>query len=422
MDDEAVANVFAKLKSRGMFHMDLTLDRMRSALHSFDLERPSCVTVQILGTNGKGSTAAFLERLCRRHGLRTGCYASPHFLSPAERIRIDGIPVSPRLMAAQAPILDCVAEDLTYFEWLTCCCLLIFREKRVDVAILEAGLGGRNDATTAVEADLTCFTPIAMDHLDVLGGTLADIASDKADAIRHRVPALSAQQSPVPLKILEDAAARNRTSLECIEPLPGTMPLGLQGGHQRQNASLALAAWRALARSMNLRPNRDLEADALAATILPGRLQSIPGDAETPRILLDGAHNPHGAKALVAHLAEACITPSHIVYACLADKDWRGCLAQLAEAMPGIPVLVPGLSCERGADPEEVAGFRRSLGYGHMQGMAETAPNVATALTRILSETGPSQGSGDRRPVLVTGSLYLLSEVYALHPDWLVYA
>ncbi|MEG6501714.1 bifunctional folylpolyglutamate synthase/ dihydrofolate synthase, partial [Desulfovibrio sp. 1214_IL3152] len=130
------------LDGLGLFHMDMGLDRMRRALSHLGLDRPPFVTVQILGTNGKGSTAAFLSSLCRAHGLRTGLYTSPHFVSPTERIRIDDRPWSQNLWPAQADKIMNAVPELTYFEFLTVLALLAFRQEQLDVAVLEAGLGG----------------------------------------------------------------------------------------------------------------------------------------------------------------------------------------------------------------------------------------------------------------------------------------
>ena len=201
------------LDSLGLFHMDMGLDRMRHALSALGLVRPPFVTVQVLGTNGKGSTASFLASLCAAHGLRAGLYTSPHFVSPTERIRIDGRPWPQELWAAQANKVMDAAPALTYFEFLTVLALLAFAEERVDVAILEAGLGGSHDATTAVSADVLCFTPIAMDHKDVLGDSLAAIATDKAGAIRSAAPVCSTFQFPQAARAIEAAALVHKAPL-----------------------------------------------------------------------------------------------------------------------------------------------------------------------------------------------------------------
>ena len=167
------------LDALGLFHMDFGLDRVRNALDALGLLTPPFVTVQIVGTNGKGSTSTFLSCVARAHGLKVGLYTSPHFVTPRERIRINGT----MLPADRWPVLaDRVMEaapNLTYFEFLTALGLLAFAEAGVDLVVMEAGLGGHYDATTAMPVQAVCFTPIGMDHEKILGPTLTDIASDK---------------------------------------------------------------------------------------------------------------------------------------------------------------------------------------------------------------------------------------------------
>ena len=242
----SLQDVLRHLDALGLFHMDLGLDRMRRVLRALKLERPPFVVVQVAGTNGKGSTSAFLGALCAAHGCRTGLYTSPHFVSPEERIRINGTPVPGTAWPGPANrIVAASGEELTYFEFLTVLALLLFREAGVEVAILEAGLGGRHDATTAVTADIVCFTPIAMDHAAVLGPTLGDSARDKAGAIRSGAPVLTAPQFPAAAQALTAAATACGAELSAAPPLPpGWLPhLGLAGAHQLINAGLALAAW-----------------------------------------------------------------------------------------------------------------------------------------------------------------------------------
>ena len=180
------------LDALGLFHMDFGLDRMRNALDALGLLTPPFVTVQIVGTNGKGSTSTFLSCVARAHGLKVGLYTSPHFVTPRERIRINGT----MLPADRWPVLaDRVMEaapNLTYFEFLTALGLLAFAEAGVDLVVMEAGLGGHYDATTAMPVQAVCFTPIGMDHEKILGPTLTDIASDKSQAMRPGVPAFTA--------------------------------------------------------------------------------------------------------------------------------------------------------------------------------------------------------------------------------------
>lgn len=406
----------------GMFHMDLGLERMRRALAALDLERPPFVVVQVLGTNGKGSTSAFLAELCTAYGCRVGLYTSPHFVSPEERIRVNGRPVPGDAWPEPAnSVMATVSGDsLTYFEFLTLLALLAFREARVDVAIMEAGLGGRSDATTAVPADLLCYTPIAMDHAAVLGPTLADIARDKAAAIRSRAPVCTAPQFPAAREALMAAARTQGAMLAPAAPLPEEwLPrLGLAGGHQLCNAGLALAAWQRLAPLLGRRAD-DARAQALglANAFLPGRLQHVPRAAGHPALLLDGAHNPHGMQALLRALFPPSQTacrplpmPRAVIFSCLGDKDWHTSAAMLARRFPQTPFFIPALRNPRAADPQEIAAFCNVRSPGTAKAL--TGPD---ALEQALDAAAGACGANDG-VALMTGSLYLLAEFFAHYP------
>lgn len=417
-------DIRSHLDALGMFHMDFGLDRMRRALGAFDLERPPFVVVQVLGTNGKGSTSAFLAGLCAAHGCRAGLYTSPHFVSPEERIRVNGRPVPgatwPNL--ADSVMAAASGDRLTYFEFLTVLALLAFREARVDVAIMEAGLGGRGDATTAVTADLLCYAPIAMDHAAVLGPTLADIARDKAAAIRNRAPVCAAPQFPAAREALDAAARARGAELTPAPPLPEEwLPrLGLAGEHQLCNAGLAVAAWQRLAPLLG-RSAHDARAQArgLKNAFLPGRLQIVPPATGHPALLLDGAHNPHGMQALLRALPAARTAgcplpmPRAIIFSCLADKDWRTSAAMLRHRFPRTPVFIPALKNPRAGDPREIAAVCNGLSPG--KAVALTGPD---ALDEALEAAAGVRGA-DGGATLVTGSLYLLAEFFARHPRFL---
>lgn len=326
-----IDQIWEHLDGLGFFHMDLSLTRMETALSRLGLSRPPFVVAQIVGTNGKGSTSAFLDSLSRAHGCRTGLYTSPHFLSPCERIRIDGVPLQEDLWPGLATEVYAARPDLTYFEFLTVLAILAFARQGVQLAVMEAGLGGAHDATTALASDLTCFAPVAMDHAAILGPTLRDIALDKCGAIRPRVPVVSAPQFPAAEEVLRRQAERLAAPLHIVEPLPGNMPLGLAGPHQRINAAVALHAWQALAPRLHVTPRPDAVARGLARAFVPGRLQSVPATDQHPPLLLDGAHNAHGIAAAAESL-KALFPRQKLVFllGILADKDVEHMLDLLA--------------------------------------------------------------------------------------------
>ena len=416
------ADILRHLDGRGFFHMDLSLHRMDDALRALGLTRPPFVTAQVLGTNGKGSVSTFLSSLARAHGIRVGLYTSPHFVLPDERIRLDGRPIPCAAWVDAANDVVRCGPDLTYFEFLTVLAAALFAREGVSLAVMEAGLGGRYDATTALAADVLAYAPIAMDHAAVLGPTLRHIAVDKAAAIRSAAPVFSAPQFPVAAGELRAAAARRGAPLVFVPPLDDDLPLGLAGAHQRVNAGLALAVWKQLAPRLGVAADdAAAQARGLASAFIPGRLQRVerarlPGDdLPLPPLLLDGAHNAHGMQALVRHLRERGLRPRAVLYSCLGDKDWQPAAALLHGAAGGAPFFVPGLHNERAADAAEVARFldRRA------SGAAVVADDVPTALRRAAAVPPPEGAAPDRAPVLICGSLYLLSELYACLPSLL---
>lgn len=402
------------LDGLGLFNMDFGLDRMRKALTALGLDHPPFVTAQIVGTNGKGSTSTFLACLARAHGVKTGLYTSPHFVTPRERIRIDGRMLPESAWPALAERVMQAAPALTYFEFLTVLGLLAFAEAGVDLVVLEAGLGGHYDATSAAPVQAVCFTPIGMDHEKILGPTLTDIATDKAQAMRPGVPAFTAPQEEEALACLRRTAREKGAELHetAALPFPET-PLGLAGPHQRVNARLALAAWTWLASRHGWAQRPEAVASGLAAAHFPGRFQHLPGEGSRPPLILDGAHNPHGLRALEQALLDARITPSAVIFSCLADKDVTHMLPFVRRIAGDAPLFVPTIQDnERAMSGEDLA---RLLAEGRGAARTEAVQRVSLAL-REAARCVPPEGA-EQHPVLLCGSLYLLGEFFILHPD-----
>ncbi len=403
----------ACLDQLNFFHMDLSLDRVTKAMRPLVLSDPPYFVIQIVGTNGKGSTAAFLTSLLQEHGLRTGLFTSPHFCSPAERIQIDGQWTDMTTWLDTANLCLSLQPDLTYFELMTVIALDVFRKAQVDCVILEAGLGARHDATTATVAHCVCVTPIALDHTDVLGPDIAAIAAEKACAIRSAAPVVTAPQTPEALARLQARADAFHAPLVQAQPLGPGARLGLAGPHQRLNAGLALQTFRTVAPLLHVTPRESAVFHALTRTFLPGRLQHLPareamgGAPDRPPCLLDGAHNPHGMTALVKALAdEETPDPSVVVFSSLRDKNWRESLTLLARALPGRRWLIPALTGERAEDPARIAEHLKSLGQTEIVTPGSCRDCFAELARR--EETGT---------VLVTGSLYLLGDFFAIWPE-----
>lgn len=387
------------LNKKGLFHIELGLGRASAALAMLGLSSLPYRAAQVLGTNGKGSTSSFLASIAEAHGIRTGLYLSPHFLSPKERILINGRQLSERDWLEGARSLSRVIdiESLTYFEFLTVQAAWLFAANEVKFAVFEAGLGGRNDATSALATDCHCFTPIALDHAQIIGPGIGDIASDKAAAIRPGSLVYSTGQYAQAAAALEKEAARKNATLAFAGP--AKLGLTMAGNHQLANAGLALAAWRGIAAMLDARPDQGMEAAGLKNAFLPGRMQRLEKTDEHPEIILDCAHNPHA----IAQLCNACeIRPQAIIYSALSDKDWRSCVATLLRMTRRL--LVPQLSNSRAASAAEICSFANAI---RAQGSRPLAS---------MKEALENAGEG---PILICGSLYLLAEFYNLYPQYL---
>jgi len=432
-----------------MFHMDLGLGRVESALRCLELDSAAPASIQVLGTNGKGSTSTFLAQALTCSGLRAGLYTSPHFVSPRERILVDGLPLPDKAWLDAAEAVLRVSHDqgealrLTYFELLTVMAAWLFREAGCDACVFEAGLGGAHDATTALPRHLTVFTPIGMDHAAILGPTVKDIARDKAGAMLRGVPSLTVRQDAEVESVLIEQALRNNTPLYTVPRDPGRLGLeallapeghapakplaaweglglptpAMPGPHQRTNFQLAACALGLLSLTRDtLFPagtGRDktapppmpdagvLERTAREAFI-PGRFQVIAARTGAPAFILDGAHNLPGLECLRDALDDLGLHPSAMVFSCLADKDLDA-MIPLARALTDGPVYVPPVDAPgRAMDPAALAAL--------LGGDALPTPGVDQALREAARHGGL---------VLICGSLYLLGEVFALRPGWL---
>jgi dihydrofolate synthase / folylpolyglutamate synthase len=397
----------------------LGLDRMREALGEIGHPELLLRTVQVAGTNGKGSTCAFLASMLRSAGHRVGLYTSPHLVKVNERIAIDGAAISDAALGER--LLDILrrspaARDSTYFELGTLAAVEHFARERVEVAVLEVGLGGRLDATSTTRPELTAITRVGFDHMEYLGETLPAIAREKAGILRHRVPVVLAKQQPEALVALEAAAAAAGAPV-LLEGRdfaleggryqgPGGalegLWLGLQGGHQEDNAAVAVTLARLLAR-------RGLGVDdgaihrGLADTRWPGRLEEVPGH---PPLLLDGAHNEDGVASLVATLAAPpwAGRPMHLLLGVVSDKRIEPMLRMLLPRCASA-ALTP-LPTPRSLDPSTFVALARTLCP-----LAEVVESPAVGLAHARARAGADGW------VLVAGSLYLVGAVKALLAD-----
>lgn len=391
------ASGLAWLEALGPQRIRPGLSRTRALLAGLGSPERSFCSVLIGGTNGKGSTAAFASAILGAAGVRTGLYTSPHLVDVTERVRVGAadvpLPELSDVLSLVASISGDGALCPTYFEALTVAAFELFRRRGVEVAIVEVGIGGRLDATNVLSPEVCVVTNVGLDHLDVLGPSLADVAREKAGIFRKGVPALTAATGEG-LTLLAAEARRVGARLLEIPPAPAALLDGspLRGAHQLSNAALAIAAASALA---------PLDGEAIrrgiGAVRWPGRLQSLQRRGKRP-LLLDGAHNPDGARALAAHLDALGLSGRvDLLFGALSDKDVAGTFAPLGDRARRVVLVAP--DSPRALPAAELA---RRLG----RSQSEAAPGVPSALERLERE-----GEG---LVLVAGSLYLVGEVLRL--------
>lgn len=288
-------------------------------------------TVQVVGTNGKGSTSSMLAHALIERGVRVGLFTSPHIYRVNERIRVNHACIEDaplfNLCEAVAQKEASLGVSLTFFELLTMLALLFFEQQGVDVILLEAGLGGRLDSTRVRTPALNLFTPIDLDHQAILGPTIEDIAKEKAAVIHQGAPALCAVQDPRAMACLKAQAHREKTSLVEVLPLPVAHPT-LPGVFQRQNASLALAAAKVVLSALG-QQDIELSPAILEGWSWPGRLEICP-DPRGGGVVWDVAHNPHAVAAVLDSLSGQRFSLDAVYWFSPVDKDRATILSFLA--------------------------------------------------------------------------------------------
>ncbi|MEO6391737.1 MAG: folylpolyglutamate synthase/dihydrofolate synthase family protein [Pyrinomonadaceae bacterium] len=426
--DEAVA--YLASLGHETVAIKLGLEKIRQLLIHLGDPQTKFAKVQIAGTNGKGSTAVMLDSICRAAGIRTALFTSPHLINPTERIRIDGQDISTDDFARFATLVRDAGAELveagelpsspTYFEHVTAMFLLAAAASKAELAILETGLGGRLDATTAADAEIVGITPIALDHQEFLGDTLVEIAGEKAAIIRPGVVAVSAPQLPEAAAVIKQRAEDRKVELCWAEgevdsiAVDGrghlnvslttqggryeNLRLGLPGRHQLTNLWTAIALAEAL-RERGWPIDETSVRTGLEKTRHPGRLEWWNG---VPFFLFDGAHNPAGAKALAEYLREFVAAPITLVFGAMREKD----LSQI-EAML-FPLAQSIILCEPDSPrAATVTQLREAAPPGVDTEAIVLAWDVPTALQTALAHTS------NEGVICVTGSLYLIGEAQA---------
>lgn len=396
------------------FGIKLGLDNVQELLRRVGNPQHSLSIVHLAGTNGKGSTACALAALLGSSGLRVGLYTSPHLHSFTERIQIAGTPIPESEVAALTAELKSVAVGIpvTFFEFTTVLALLYFQRRRVDWVVLETGLGGRLDATNVVHPRLCLLTPIALDHQAWLGEGLTAIAMEKAGIMKPSVPVLSARQAPEAMRVVQQHAVRLAAPLRIAgvdwrvtSRSPRSIhfsgrnwrltdvPQALPGAHQSDNLGLALAAAEQLT-EIGCALDPDHFPAALKRLTWPGRIELWQGRGP---VLLDGAHNPAGARSLADYLAAEGLDELVLVAAFKADKDCGEILSLLAPFCRSC--CIAPLAGQPSVAPREVVDRLQASGLP-----ADIFASVAEALRAALESPGSEKG------VLVAGSLFLVAE------------
>ncbi len=415
--------------------LDPSLERIEALMHLLGDPQRAYPVVHLTGTNGKTSTSRMIDTLIRAIGLRTGRFTSPHVESMTERISLDGEPLSEEAfveayhdVAPFASLVDAESEHpLSFFEAVVGMAYAAFADAPVDAAIVEVGMGGSWDATNVADGRVAVITPISVDHAKYLGERPEDIAIEKAGIIKPGSTVVMAVQPPAVEEVLLERAAevgatvlREGVDFGVVHRLPAVggqmlrvqglraeydeLFLPLYGAHQGQNAALALAATEAFAGDEPL--DAELVHQAFGEVTSPGRLEII---RRSPTIVLDAAHNPHGATAVAEALEDSfTFNPLVGVVGVMADKDYEGLLSAFEHVFA--EVVCTQSSTPRAMPAEELAEVARGI-FGADR--VHVAPRLDDAIEQAatLAETGGVYGSGG---VLVTGSVITVGEARAM--------
>ncbi|HEY5513142.1 MAG TPA: folylpolyglutamate synthase/dihydrofolate synthase family protein [Geomonas sp.] len=410
------AETLSHIYALSRFGMKPGLTRITRLLAALGNPQEAFATVHVVGTNGKGSTASVLCSILTAGGYRAGLFTSPHLISFTERIRTDGAEISEAAVARLAGrVMEAAPEGTTFFEIITALAALHFAEEGVQIAVFEAGMGGRLDATNALNGVLSVITPISLDHTDYLGSRLAEIAVEKAGICKAGNPVVSARQHPEADRVIERHALELGSPLyRCGDDFEAgwqqgelnyrglglsldRLKPGVTGLYQSGNAACALAAAELLSGA-----GFPLAPQALAAgverALWPGRMELFPG---SPRLLLDGAHNPAGAAALACALSEIPRQRLLMVVGVMGDKELSGILAPLLPLADQVFAVAPAI--DRALPAAQLASFCRTAGA-----RAHEAGTVA----RGIALARDAAAAGDL--ILVCGSLFTVGEARSI--------
>ena len=377
------------------FGIKLGLENIRRLLAELRIDLRGSRVIHVAGTNGKGSVCGMIDSILRAQGYRTGLFTSPHLVTFRERIRVNGEMISEDAVANGLTAIRGLVADWnphpTFFEIITALALKYFSEKKTDIVVLETGMGGRLDATNAIQSDVSVITSIDFDHEQWLGRSLREIATEKAGIMKPKVPVICAPQRPEAEEVIRARAAECEGPIEFVTASYDKTPIALAGSHQRQNAALAVAVMRA----GKIKIDDAAIARGLATLDWPARFQRW-----DERTIIDGAHNPASARVLADTWREIFGDQrATLVLAILSDKDLRG----ICEALAPISdyVFLPKIRSERAAPPDELAKVLSTI-----------TPLLPYSMTGSIGDALELAGAKPQ-PVLITGSLHFAGETFA---------
>jgi dihydrofolate synthase/folylpolyglutamate synthase len=401
------------LRSLELFGMRFGLDRMRRMMTVLGSPERSFETIHVVGTNGKTSTTRMIAAILERHGLRTGSYVSPHLVSYTERVQVAGQDVETHAFAAAIAraawaadrVNRTLAEDdhVTQFELLTAAAFWELARREVQVVVVEAGLGGRFDATNVIESKVAALTNVGLEHTRWLGPTIGDIAAEKLAVLGEGSVLAVGVGLPAEVLDLARAAVAERGAELLVAERPGTdFAMGARGSFQRENFALARLAAGAYLQGVGIEVREPEVRVAAALTSVPGRLHVV---ADDPFTVVDGAHNPAAVDAMAASLPELLAgRPAALVRGVLDDKDAAGMLARLLPSFEQTWFTAP--PSPRALSPATLASLAGQLGFKDTE--CEPQPTRALAAAQTWA-----RARGEGGAVLATGSVYLVGDLLA---------
>ncbi len=404
---------------------EFKIDRVVGLLDKLGTPQNAYPTVHIAGTKGKGSVSVMMAQTVQAAGLKTGLYTSPHLHTYRERMQINRKPIARERMAnlieEMKPTVDAI-PGITTFEVTTALAFLYFQREEVDLAVMEVGLGGRLDATNVIQPEISIITSLSLDHTYLLGDTLAEIAAEKGGIIKQGVPVVSAPQVPSALEVLEEIAEAHDAPISVVgrdwtweagerklqsqivdiqhrpdpSPFDGSYEVGLIGNFQQENATVAVAAAATLSQSGHPWASPETINQGLREASWPGRLEVLSGN---PPVVVDSAHNPYSAKALVDSL-ETWFPGTRwlLIYGASNDKDIQGMLEAL---LPHSEYVIVTRSYHpRAAAPYNLADLCAEIGHG-----AEIAVDPTKAFAQACAHLERGMG------IIATGSIFLVADI-----------